>query len=93
MKSKSEKRLGSYDIYDEESRLVLQLGSNDPERIEACVENILRHYYFREINVNFGCPSIESGGAATYGASLMKDASLTGQLVSSIEKALSGSKC
>jgi len=88
-----EKRLGSSDIYDEESRLVLQLGSNDPERIEACVENTLKHYNFREINVNCGCPSIESGGAATYGASLMKDASLTGQLVSSIEKALSGSKC
>jgi len=43
LKSKSEKRLGSYDIYDEESRLVLQLGSNDPERIEACVENILKY--------------------------------------------------
>jgi len=88
-----EKRLGSSDVYDEESRLVLQLGSNDPERMEACVQNILKHYNFREININCGCPSIESGGAATYGASLMKDASLTGQLVSSIEKALSGSKC
>ena len=37
MKSKSEKRRGSYDIYDEESRLVLLLGSNDPVKCRIAV--------------------------------------------------------
>ena len=37
-----------------------------------------------EINLNCGCPSISSGGAAGYGASLMKDPDLTADLVASM---------
>ena len=82
-----EKRFGPSERYDE-SNLVLQLGSNDPHRLQSCIRNTLQYYSFEGININCGCPSIESGGAATYGASLMKDASLTGRLVESMRRGL-----
>ena len=37
--------------------------------------------------MNCGCPSIETGGAATYGASLMRQPSLTRDLVHAIRDA------
>eukprot|EP00978_Attheya_sp_CCMP212_P014531 scaffold37059_cov57-Attheya_sp.AAC.2 len=83
-----EKRLGPPQDYNEASHLVLQVGSNDPVRLQSCIEHATQRYSFREININCGCPSIESGGAATYGASLMKDASLTARLVESTRNAL-----
>lgn len=82
-----EKRLGSPQSYDE-TNLVLQLGSNDPHRLKTCVEHAVQRYSFREINLNCGCPAIESGGAATYGASLMKYPELTGALVDSMKRGL-----
>ena len=55
--------------------LVLQLGGSDAGRLaEAAAEAIRRDsggHGLAGINLNCGCPSIESGGAATYGASLM----------------------
>ena len=82
-----EKRLGSPQSYDE-TNLVLQLGSNDPHRLKTCVEHAVQRYSFREINLNCGCPAIESGGAATYGASLMKYPQLTSELVDSVQRGL-----
>lgn len=82
-----EKRLGSPQSYDE-TNLVLQLGSNDPDRLNVCVEHAVQSYSFREINLNCGCPAIESGGASTYGASLMKQPQLTGLLVDSVKRGL-----
>lgn len=75
---------GPYD----ETNLVLQLGSNDPHRLKTCVEHAVQRYSFREINLNCGCPAIESGGAATYGASLMKYPQLTSELVDSVQRGL-----
>ena len=93
-----EKRLGPpekyYDDGNESSsnNLVLQLGTNDPSRLQTCVEHTIQRYNnIKEINLNCGCPAIESGGASTYGASLMKDAELTGKLVESVRKGLEGS--
>jgi tRNA-dihydrouridine synthase len=91
-----EKRLGHPDNYYDtktnggnEANLVLQLGTNDPDRLQACVERTMNWYdNIREVNLNCGCPAIESGGASTYGASLMKDARLTGQLVQATRKGL-----
>lgn len=83
-----EKRLGSPQSYDEASNLVLQLGSNDPTRLQSCVQSAVESYDFREINLNCGCPAIDSGGATTYGASLMKDSALTGNLVESARNGL-----
>lgn len=91
-----EKRLGPPDNYydaksNENSNLVLQLGTNDPDRLRACVGHTIERYdNIKEINLNCGCPAIESGGASTYGASLMKDAKLTGELVQAAQEALAG---
>ena len=90
-----EKRLGPpsncYDSKTNGANLVLQLGTNDPERLQACVKHTVERYdNIKEINLNFGCPAIESGGASTYGASLMKDAVLTGELVKAARKGLDG---
>jgi tRNA dihydrouridine synthase A len=82
-----EKRLGSPRSYDE-TNLVLQLGSNDPHRLKTCVEHAVQRYSFREINLNCGCPAIESGGAATYGASLMQYPELTKSLVDAVKRGL-----
>ena len=81
-----EKRLGyetNYRELNEDPKLVLQFGSNDPERLRQCVKYTVAKYHgsLREINLNCGCPSIESGGATTYGASLMKEVQLTSDLV------------
>jgi len=69
----------------DDSNLVLQLGSNDAKKIEKCVRIASLNYpNLREVNLNCGCPAINTGGASTYGASLMKDSSLTSQLVESM---------
>eukprot|EP00536_Pseudo-nitzschia_multiseries_P002223 jgi/Psemu1/63548/estExt_Genemark1.C_290122 len=87
-----EKRLGPPQNPIDTANLVLQLGTNDPDRLQTCVEHTTKLYdNLREINLNCGCPAIESGGASTYGASLMKDAPLTGQLVATARKGLKGS--
>ena len=50
-------------------------------------------YTFDEVNLNCGCPSVESGGAGTYGASLMKKPELTRDLLQSIAALLSIAAC
>jgi len=67
----------------QDHRLVLQLGSNDPYKVQECVKAAmaLEYHQLKEINLNCGCPAIDSGGAPTYGASLMKDPALTASLV------------
>ena len=85
--------------HKQQQHLVLQIGTNDPERLKACIEHVVQRYndgtttsstttrsrgasiMLQEINLNCGCPSIESGGASTYGASLMNNTKLTGELV------------
>eukprot|EP00429_Kryptoperidinium_foliaceum_P006593 CAMPEP_0176012992 /NCGR_PEP_ID=MMETSP0120_2-20121206/6079_1 /TAXON_ID=160619 /ORGANISM="Kryptoperidinium foliaceum, Strain CCMP 1326" /LENGTH=372 /DNA_ID=CAMNT_0017345891 /DNA_START=409 /DNA_END=1527 /DNA_ORIENTATION=+ len=72
---------------------VLQLGGNDPNDLRKCIHKLSFHgYSFREINLNCGCPSIESGGASLFGASLMKDPTLTGDLLAAISDATGGDK-
>ena len=90
-----EKRLGPpsnyYDTKTEnnQANLVLQLGTNDPKRLYECVQHTVKRYdNIKEINLNCGCPAIESGGATTYGAKLMTDAKLTGELVHAAQTAL-----
>jgi len=65
--------------------IVLQLGGNDPLQIRNCLERFEQEEYtFAEVNLNCGCPSIEAGGAATYGASLMTQPGLTKELLQAI---------
>ena len=70
------------------TNLILQLGSNNASKLQTCVRVASDRYPdLREINLNCGCPAIDTGGATTYGASLMKDTSLTSRLVESIASA------
>jgi len=72
--------------------IVLQLGGNDEQSIRQCIQELTNNgYTFREINLNCGCPSIESGGSNTYGASLMKQPVLTRNLLESIRESTVGS--
>lgn len=82
MNGSLEKRFGSPGHKD---KTVLQLGGSDALQIQACLRRLSREgYTFDEVNLNCGCPSIETGGAATYGASLMKEPELTRALLESI---------
>ena len=67
---------------------VLQLGGNDPDMIRHCLQDriLSRPYPISEVNLNCGCPSIETGGANTYGASLMKQPDLVQRLVAAVRE-------
>ena len=84
-----QKRFGDPHPEQPPQPLTLQLGGNDPWALEQCVASLgAAGYSFREINVNCGCPSIEAGGAAEFGASLMKQPDLTRQLMEAIGNGL-----
>ena len=64
---------------------VLQLGGNDSNQLNQCIRQLdTFHQYYDEINLNCGCPSIETGGA-NYGAALMKDPNLIQYLIQSMK--------
>ena len=68
-----------------EPAVIVQLGGNDVTNMKKCVDRICNNNYrIQAIDLNCGCPSIESGGASTFGASLMKDPELTRDLLGSI---------
>jgi tRNA-dihydrouridine synthase A len=70
--------------------IVIQLGGNDVDQMRVCVERIcLAHdnnYRIRAFDLNCGCPSIESGGASSFGASMMKQPELTRDLLRTIQE-------
>ena len=60
-------------------RCVLQLGGSDiPSLQDAC--RLANAYGFDEVNLNCGCPSVETGGA-DYGAALMLDPARTAEIL------------
>ena len=67
-----------------EHPLVLQLGGNSPSQLRAVI-SASRPYQYDEINLNVGCPSIETGGA-NYGAALMTQPKLVVELLDMIRK-------
>jgi len=73
-----------------EHPLVLQLGGNDPESLSRATEyaSSVRRTggggAFCGINLNCGCPSVESGGA-DYGATLMRDGRSTRHLLEAMK--------
>ena len=69
---------------DEKGPLVLQLGGNDPRALAQAVRTTARG--FDEVNLNAGCPSVETGGAS-FGASLMLDPHHTRTLVDAMSDA------
>eukprot|EP00854_Cymbomonas_tetramitiformis_P021838 gene21838-26281_t len=72
-----------------EGQEVLQLGGNDPKEMFRAAR-ICLPYGYDELNLNCGCPTTKTGGA-DYGASLMRDAELTSNLIESIAGGVRGS--
>ncbi len=73
----------------DDDNLILQFGSNDARRVGTCAKVATREFpNLRGINLNCGCPAIDVGGAPAYGATLMKDPSLTSRLVESMANAV-----
>ena len=64
---------------------MMQLGGDDPELLAEAVCLVIPFAY-DEINLNCGCPSVETGGA-NYGASLMVDPRRTATLVEALLEA------
>jgi tRNA dihydrouridine synthase A len=83
-------RFGTPQDVAEEGPITLQIGGSDPSKIRHCLSQISKKYCFQEINLNCGCPSIDSGGASSYGASLMKQPELTGKLLRTMRAAVPG---
>ena len=67
-----------------EHPLVLQLGGNSPSQLREVIA-VSRPYQYDEVNLNVGCPSIETGGA-NYGAALMTQPKLVVELLDIIRK-------
>ncbi|MCB1386632.1 MAG: tRNA dihydrouridine(20/20a) synthase DusA [Nitratireductor sp.] len=66
--------------------VALQLGGSDPDKL-AEAARIGTGFGYREINLNVGCPSdrVQSG---TFGACLMREPALVGQLVEAMKRAV-----
>ena len=69
-----------------EHPLAIQLGGAEPDKL-AEAAGIAAAFGFDEINLNVGCPSdrVQSG---TFGACLMRDPALVGELVAAIKAAV-----
>ncbi|KAJ1615968.1 hypothetical protein T492DRAFT_1109719 [Pavlovales sp. CCMP2436] len=75
----------------EQQPLVLQLGGNEPRALAEAARRAAAQFGqgLAEVNINCGCPSIETGGA-NYGASLMRDPALTLAIVDAVAAACPG---
>ena len=62
--------------HDARDHCVLQLGGNDITRLQSACR-IANQFCFDEINLNCGCPSVETGGA-DFGATMMLNPGGTG---------------
>lgn len=75
----------------EQAKCVLQIGTADVTQILTVLPPLLQAHVscFDEVNLNCGCPSIQAGGAATYGASLMQRPAQTAALVQALRRVVS----
>jgi len=70
--------------HDDEQPTVLQLGGNCPVKLRGALAIAATHRY-DEINLNVGCPSVETGGAH-FGAKLMTEPALVAELVAAASR-------
>ena len=70
--------------------LVLQLGGNDPARLAQAVKVAVETGAYDAVNLNVGCPSVQSGGGATFGAALMRDPPAVRAMVEAMAEAAGG---
>ena len=67
------------------------IGTADVTQIRTVLPPLLQAHgsCFDQVNLNCGCPSIQAGGAATYGASLMQQPAQTAALVQALRRVVS----
>ena len=81
------RRFGAPGSCFKESDVVLQLGGNRPAEFREVLSRVnTREYSFNEVNLNCGCPSVKKD--ADFGASLMRNPTLTKELLLSMGEAL-----
>jgi tRNA-dihydrouridine synthase A len=71
---------------DDEGRVALQLGGNDPAQL-AQAAKIGEEFGYAEINLNCGCPSDRVQGGA-FGACLMREPVVVGECVAAMKAAV-----
>ena len=69
-----------------EGPVVLQLGGADPESLGRAVE-LAAPYGYDEINLNCGCPSDKVAGKGAFGAALMREPALVGEVCAAMREA------
>mmetsp|Transcript_65168 Transcript_65168/g.90062 ORF Transcript_65168/g.90062 Transcript_65168/m.90062 type:complete len:220 (-) Transcript_65168:984-1643(-) len=74
---------------DHQSPVVLQLGGSDPQKLWKATAAAIALFDFDEINLNCGCPTVQSG-LAPYGAALMLQPKLACECLSAIRDAAGG---
>ncbi|CUV04729.1 unnamed protein product [Cryptosporidium hominis] len=72
---------------DIENPLVLQLGGNNPQKMEKAIE-IAYKYGFQNFNLNVGCPSCKVASKGSFGASLFKNPLRVAKIVDQCNKKL-----
>jgi tRNA-dihydrouridine synthase A len=85
--NKENKELSSFSAdFSVEDPVVLQLGGACPANMrEAAL--IAQRYGYKEFNINVGCPSPKVAGAGSFGAALMREAELVGEIAAEIRSA------
>lgn len=69
--------------FDIEQPVVLQLGGSSPKSMRDAAM-LAKQYGYTEININVGCPSSKVAGAGCFGAALMLEPILVGEIASEI---------
>ena len=71
----------------EEHPLAIQLGGNDPKKLQEAAK-IAEDFGYDEVNLNVGCPSdrVQNG---TFGACLMREPQLVARCVDAMKQAVS----
>ncbi|CAB9525590.1 dihydrouridine(20/20a) synthase [Seminavis robusta] len=71
--------------------VIVQIGSNSPERAAQCVAILLQHehyyLYIKEINLNCECPSSTVAEKNQFGAALMKSPTRMADIVAAMQSA------
>lgn len=70
------------DLIDEDP-VVLQLGGSDPLQVQAATKRAVE-YGYREINLNVGCPSVSVSDKGCFGAVLMLQPGVVGEICARI---------
>jgi len=72
-----------------EHPLVLQLGGSDPKAVREAAK-VAAGFNYNEVNLNCGCPSERVADKGCFGAALMKNKELVGELMNAVQEGMPG---